>query len=112
LLHIDGINLFVKDKNVSEALESEAQKTAEKISSMRDLYIGSEWENPSEVFEWWGFFGGSAIAHWNLVKGIAEELADDKLVQLSYEAIAYHENLYNTSMSVLAEIGRKEVKVI
>lgn len=108
--HIDAINAYAKEKNVTDIMEAEAEKTAAKIVSMRDIYIGSEWDTHSEVFEWWGFFGGGVIAHWNLIKGVAESLEDDLLVELAYKAIAYHENLYDTVTSLLAEIGRKQTK--
>ncbi len=108
--HIDAINAYAIEKKVVDIVEAESEKTAKKIVSMRDIYIESEWDTHSEVFEWWGFFGGGAIAHWNLMKGVAESLEDDGLVQLCYNAIAYHENLYDTTSSILAEIGRKNSK--
>jgi hypothetical protein len=110
--HIDAINAYAAEKKVTAIVEAEAEKTATKIVSMRDIYIGSEWDVHSEVFEWWGFFGGGVIAHWNLMKGVAESLEDDGLVELCYIAIAYHENLYDSASSILAEIGRKNSKAV
>lgn len=105
---IDYLLTFANEKNITDSVKSEAEKTGEKIKIMRDAYIGDEWENASVIFEWWGFFGGAAIAHWNLIKGIGEAIEDDVFVEQSYQAIAYHENLYDTSISLLAEIGRNK----
>lgn len=105
---VDEILAFATEHNILDAVKSEADKTSKKIESMRDLYIGDEWGNSSVVFGWWGFFGGAAIAHWNLVKGIGEAIENDVFVQIAYNAIAYHENLYDTAVSLLAEIGRNK----
>lgn len=105
---IDEILAFATEKNIIDSVKAEAEKTSVKIEKMRDAYIESNWEDASVIFEWWGFFGGGALAHWNLVKGIGEALEIDAFVQIAYNAIAYHENLYDTSISLLAEIGRNK----
>lgn len=105
---IDEILAFATEKNIIDSVKAEAEKTAAKIEKMRDAYVENNWEDASVVFEWWGFFGGAAIAHWNLVKGIGEAVEIDSFVQIAYNAIAYHENLYDTATSLLAEIGRNK----
>jgi len=104
--HIDALLAFATEKNIIDIVKSKAEKTGTKITSMRDAYIGDEWGNPAEIFEWWGFFGGGAIVHWNLLKGIAETIEDDVLAALTYDGIAYHESLYDSSSALLTEIGR------
>lgn len=108
--HVDALTAYAKAQNVSEIVMPKAEKTATKLIAMRDAYVGDEWDNPSEVFEWWGFFGGAALAHWNLVKGVGETLNDDILTALAYDAIGYHESLYNASSGLLSDIGREKAK--
>jgi hypothetical protein len=108
--HKEKLTVYATEKSVSDIVVPKSEKTAQKLIAMRDAYVGDEWENPAEVFEWWGFFGGAALAHWNLVKGVAETLDDDNLVSLSLDAIAFHEALYNATSGSLSEIGREKAK--
>ncbi|MES2223635.1 MAG: hypothetical protein V4469_01735 [Patescibacteria group bacterium] len=108
--HQEALIAFAKAQNVSEIVLPKSEKTGTKLIAMRDAYVGDEWDNPSEVFEWWGFFGGAALAHWNLVKGVGETLNDDVLTALAFDAIGFHESLYDASSGLLSEIGREKAK--
>ncbi|MDB5204009.1 MAG: hypothetical protein JWP09_37 [Candidatus Taylorbacteria bacterium] len=108
--HAEALVAFAKAQNVSEIVLPKSEKTGAKLVAMRDAYVGDEWNNPSEVFEWWGFFGGAALAHWNLVKGVGETLNDDVLTALAFDALGFHESLYNASTGLLSDIGREKAK--
>ena len=85
--------------------EAKATKTGEKLSAMRELYIGDQWGNPTEVFEWSGFFYGAAIVHFALVRGSAEALGHEQLIELANEAIAWNYEILESIESKLAEVG-------
>lgn len=82
-----------------------AEKTGAKLTSMMELYVGEEWENPSEIMEWMGFFEGSAIVHWQIVSGSASSLGNKELINLSEEAIKLHKETFSKVSEALYKIG-------
>lgn len=89
----------------SEITLNKAQATGKKLGTMRDLYVGDEWDNPTELLEWSGFFEGAAIVHWELVMGSATGLGDHKLQTLASEAINFHKGLLSQSSEFLRTTG-------
>ncbi len=89
-LHAEAIVSIATESGVIDTTLSKAEKTKEKLSKMRDLYIGDQWDNATELFEWGGFFEGAAIVHWNVVKGAALALDIPTLASLCEEGIEYH----------------------
>lgn len=74
-----GLLEIAKESDKGDATSSKAASTFEKLSKMRDLYIGDEWENPTEVYEWQSFASGAGIAHASLMMGVAQAMDDDHL---------------------------------
>ncbi len=105
-LHNETILASVQAAGVDSITETKAQKTAEKLTRMRDLYVGDEWDNATELMEWSGFFEGAAIVHWALVRGAAEALGDEQLLTLAQEGVTYHYELLELAESELASIGQ------
>ncbi len=66
------------DANVKGIFDTKVEKTHAKLSSMMELYIGDEWDNPVEVLEWSSFFSGAAAAH----AALASELSNETREQL------------------------------
>jgi hypothetical protein len=85
---------------------AKAEKTGEKLMKMRDLYVGDEWDNATELMEWSGFFEGAAVVHWALVKGAAEALNDEGFIMLAQEGVNYHYELLELAESELGSIGQ------
>ncbi len=73
---------------------------------MRDLYVGDEWDNATELLEWSGFFEGAFIVHLALVRGSGESLDHENLITLTNEAIAYHYEVLEMVESELALVGQ------
>lgn len=92
--HIEEIESVINSLEENEIGLKKAGATEEKLSSMRDMYIGDEWDDPIEVFEWLGFFQGAAIIHWVLIAGFAESESDDELASLADKMEEYHRNLF------------------
>lgn len=84
---------------------AKADRTAAKLRSMRDLYIG-EWDNVTELCEWLGFFEGAALVHWALVEGVAEVTRNESLATFASESKEFHETLLQEVADALVEIGK------
>ncbi len=104
-LHGDGILKIAADAGVQEIVLAKAEKTKEKLGKMRDLYIGEEWDNTTELFEWSGFFEGAAIVHWAVIRGVAEGLNNETLLTFAHEGINWHYELLELAEGELSERG-------
>ena len=90
---------------VSGVTEKKADATEEKLRGMMETYIGDEWDNLAELFEWMGFFEGAAIVHWRLVEGVAEALDDSSLHQLAADGADLHSSLLQRAQDGIKSIG-------
>lgn len=106
--YIETIRKIAEDENVADIVDKKLEGTGQKLLSMRDLYIGDEWNNPTELLEWFGFFLGAAIVHWQLVKGSAEALNHQSLKNLADDALKFHQDLFNEAQIKLNQIGREK----
>jgi hypothetical protein len=84
---------------------TKASATEEKLKKMRDMYVGDQWDNATELMEWSGFFEGAAIVHWALVKGCAEGLNDENFMTLAEEGMNWHHELLELSEVELTSTG-------
>ena len=58
--HRDTLGNIAESENVQDIVSKKLEGTGTKLRSMRDLYVGEEWHNPTELLEWSGFFEGAA----------------------------------------------------
>ncbi len=103
---------FAAQEDVTQKVEESASKTQEKVSSMRDTYIGDSWNESSEVLEWMGFYTGASLVHWYLVQGAAQQGASvtpslNTLGDIASEAIALYGSLFSADEKFLQGIGAK-----
>ena len=108
--HTEAIKKISEDENVSDIVNKKLEGTSQKLRSMRDLYVGDQWNNPTELLEWSGFFLGAAIVHWQLVKGVAENLNHQSLKNLADDALNFHQNLFTETQIKLNQIGKSKSK--
>lgn len=101
----DTIADSAKAAGVGDTTSTKAEATAIKLRSMRDAYVGDEWDNPAEIMEWLGFFEGSAMVHWALVRGAAETLDHTPIKQIADEAIGFHHDFLHNVRDKLMAIG-------
>lgn len=101
-IHAEEILRIVTEAAVVDITLAKSEKTEEKLKKMRDLYIGDQWDNVTEVFEWSGFFEGAAIVHWALVRGAAQSLNSEPLMLLAEEGVNWH---YEQLEMVEGELG-------
>ncbi len=100
---------IAEEASVLQISLPKSEKTAEKLLLMRDIYLKAEdYDNPSEVAEWLGFFEGAAIVHFQLVKGAAESSQNEKLLSLSYDAIALHNEIFDCVADYLSGHGKNK----
>lgn len=88
--HHERLRAIAKEGGISDIMEAKEKKTVAKITGLMEMYIGDQWENPIEVFEWLGFFEGACLVHWSLVAGMAQSLHHGEIAVLSQEAVNFH----------------------
>lgn len=103
-IHGEEVMRIATEAGVIDTTLAKADKTGEKLTQMRDLYVGDQWDNATELLEWSGFFEGAAIVHWGLIKGVAEAINDENLMTLAEESVNWHYELLE-----MAE-GQLEIK--
>jgi hypothetical protein len=109
---LKDINQDLKNKfansSESEVFETKLAKTIDKLTTMMELYIGDEWDNPVEVLEWLSFYSGAAAAHAALVAGALEVTGSaDKAVFIKLSDD--FRKILDEVMSTLNGIGKKRV---
>jgi len=106
--HAGKLKEIVENAGVSEMTLAKARSTRNKLKFMRDYYISDEWHDPIELCEWLGFFEGATIVHWKLVQGAAETLQEEKLLEISKQAISFHQGLINKISEAIKKIGSEK----
>ncbi len=104
-MHGEEIMRIATDAGVIDTTLGKADKTGLKLKQMRDLYVGDEWNNATELLEWSGFFEGAAIVHWNLIKGVAAAINDEALLTLAEEGVNWHYELLELAEGELESRG-------
>lgn len=102
---IETINQIANEYKVTDIVNKKLAGTGEKLKKMRDLYIGDEWDNPTELLEWSGFFEGAAIVHWQLVVGISRGLNNDTIGDLAQKTLIARQALFALVEKKLNEFG-------
>jgi hypothetical protein len=110
-IHGEELLRIATDAGVVDTTLTKADKTEEKLKEMRELYIGSQWDNATELLEWSGFFEGAAIVHWALVRGAGEGLDNEPLITLANEGISYHYEILERSESELGSVGQDKSSI-
>lgn len=105
-MHGEEVVRIATDAGVIDTTLEKSTKTEEKLRSMRNLYVGDQWDNATELLEWSGFFEGAAIVHWALVRGAGEGVDDESLITLANEAVNYHYEILDQSESELGTTGQ------
>jgi hypothetical protein len=106
--HEEKILKIAAANNVEEIVTRKVEGTGAKLRSMRDLYVANEWDNPTELLEWSGFFEGAAVVHWSLVKGIGEATKHPEIIKLAEEGYALHQEILSLAVEHLNDLGKKK----
>jgi hypothetical protein len=104
-IHGEAVIKVATEAGVIDTTLAKAEKTEAKLKAMRDLYVGDQWDNATELLEWSGFFEGAAIVHWALVKGCAQALNHEDLLLLCEEGINWHYESLEISEGELEQTG-------
>lgn len=105
-IHGEAVMKIATDAGMIDIALEKAAKTNEKLKQMRDLYVGDQWGNAIELMEWSGFFEGAAVVQWALVRGAAEGMNDETLLELANEGVNWHYELLEMVESELHSIGQ------
>ncbi|MHB1316267.1 MAG: hypothetical protein ACYCZW_00210 [Minisyncoccota bacterium] len=107
-LHIDSIKKMAEDAGVLDIVMKKLEGTGMKLRAMRDLYVGDQWDNPTELLEWSGFFEGAAVVHWALVRGCGEATSNKDLTALAESGGELHQKILRLSEVLLHEVGKSK----
>ena len=105
-IHAEAIIKIATDAGMIDTTTEKSAKTGEKLKAMRDLYVGDQWDNATELMEWSGFFEGAAVVHWALVRGAAEGMNNETLLELANEGVNWHYELLELAESELGTTGQ------
>lgn len=111
----ERIKILAEVAGVSADLTKYTEGRKKIFTQMRDLYLGGNWGNQVELLEWFGFFEGGALVHWNVILAIAEKLAPgaeinkDELKKLAEEGIGFHRTLLEKANHHLHEIAKTKI---
>ncbi len=104
----DSIVKIAEENKVTDIVMKKLEGTGTKLRAMRDLYVADQWDNPTELLEWSGFFEGAAIVHWALVEGAAEGLNQHELKALAAKGKGFHEMVIKNVEGLLNGVGQKK----
>ncbi len=107
-MHRDTLLAIAKENGIEDVVSKKKGATGEKLRSMRDLYIGEQWDNPTELLEWSGFFEGAALVHWSIIRGVGETIGNEKVTELANSAWKLHHEILETASKLLLEVGKKK----
>lgn len=109
-MYFESVKKFAEAGGVLEVTMTKLEATGAKLRSMRDMYVGDQWGNATELLEWSGFFEGAAIVHFALVRGVAMELDNSELLNCVNEAISFHYEVLEKAESELESVGQDRAK--
>lgn len=107
-IHADTIRKIAEDAGMTDVVMKKLEGTGSKLRAMRDLYVGDQWDNATELLEWSGFFEGAATVHWALVKGAAEAISHTDLMTLAEAGAERHHSILEKATALLTEVGKKK----
>lgn len=91
--HKKQILSLVEGTELAEVTLAKAQSTQKKLQTMQDLYLQDQWDDPTEIMEWLGFFEGAAAVHWGLV---TDRLIENDVKKIAKNCKEFHLRLLNT----------------
>jgi len=108
-MHGEEIMRLATEGGVIDTTLAKATATEEKLKKMREIYVADQWDNATELMEWSGFFEGAAIVHWALMRGAAEGMEHEGLLELTEEGVNWHYDLLEMAEDHLNAIGADKV---
>jgi len=104
------IRALVDAQSIGDITLPKAEKTADKLRAMRDMYVDGQWDNPAELLEWLGFFEGAAIVHFALVVGVADATKNQIIKDMASHGVHFHESVLTEVKKALEKIGEKKAQ--
>jgi hypothetical protein len=106
----DSIHAIADRGGVLETVMGKLEKTGEKLRKMRDMYVGDEWDNPTELLEWSGFFEGAAVVHASLLQGASEEIGHAELLSVATQSLNHHKSIFDEVTKQLYLVGHTKAR--
>ena len=106
---ITALQAICEAAGTTDVLLPKVEKTAVKITDMGEAYVGDDWDDAAEVLEWFSFFVGGAIIHWELIAGAGEAMQSEELTAVAAEGVLYYEGLLAQLKVAASAIGKARV---
>lgn len=104
----ERIRFIAEESGVTDTVEKKLEGTSGKLREMRDLYVGDQWDNETELMEWSGFFEGAAIVHFSLVAGVAEKVENDTIKRIATDGMTLHRKIFSQAETMLRAKGNEK----
>lgn len=88
-----------------DIFDQKVAKTITKLTTMMELYIGDEWDNPVEVLEWLSFYAGAGSAHAELAWNAGAAQGQDTLAISIKETSEAFSHLLSSITTRLGQTG-------
>jgi len=108
-VQIEALSAICAEAGTTDVLEPKVEKTAAKITGMGETYVGDDWDDAAEVLEWFSFFVGGAIIHWELIAGAGEAMQHEELTLAATEGVLYYESLLAQLKVAASDIGASRI---
>lgn len=105
-MHGEEILRIATDAGVVDTTLAQSAIDEQKLKAMRTDYTGEQFSEATEVFEWLGFFHGALIAHWALLRGIAQGMDHEGLLTLAEEGVNWNYEMLESAESELESRGQ------
>ena len=96
---------------MSDIVLPKSERTAAKITTMGEMYVGDDWDDVAEVLEWMSFFVGGAIVHWQLIAGSAEVMQDEELLSIAQTGTGYYADLMSQLRLYSVVVGGERARI-
>jgi hypothetical protein len=105
-MHGEEILRIATDAGVVDTTLAQSVTDEQKLKTMRTDYMGDRFDSDTEVFEWLGFFHGALIAHFGVLKGIAQGLEHEGLSMIAEEGVNWNYEMLEQVESELESRGQ------
>lgn len=104
------LDVIASEAKIHAIVQKKLESTGAKLRTMRDVYVGDEWDNFVKLLAWHGLFEGAALIHWELVVGGAHAIRHQELLAFANEALAFHQKFLTTISLRIHAIGSEKAK--
>lgn len=105
--HITATQELADDMGMIDEVEECAEQTEEKVRAMSDVFIEDQWDDPARAIGFMSMVNGVSSVTWTFLAAAAEATDNEKLAQLSRQAVAFHEEALDKAKEAAGRLAEK-----